>query len=138
MCAIDPVGDDFVLWKHVEKQFVNAGDIAFLARYSHPAKGPDGACKERAQVSLGKDRSDFLFATMRDLISRSSLITAIYRNTDRFNCGPDEHAEIVKAISAKAVEKAVHLMAHHLEHVESELDLSEIRELSYDLRTALT
>ncbi|GAA5623401.1 hypothetical protein Brsp04_03296 [Brucella sp. NBRC 12952] len=81
--------------------------------------------------------SDFLFATMRDLISRSSLITAIYRNTDRFNCGPDEHAEIVKAISAKAVDKAVHLMAHHLEHVESELDLSEIRELSYDLRTAL-
>jgi DNA-binding GntR family transcriptional regulator len=74
---------------------------------------------------------------MRDLISRSSLITAIYRNTDRFNCGPDEHAEIVKAISAKAVDKAVHLMAHHLEHVESELDLSEIRELSYDLRTAL-
>ncbi|MFI3905571.1 GntR family transcriptional regulator [Ochrobactrum sp. S1502_03] len=81
--------------------------------------------------------SDFLFTTMRDLISRSSLITAIYRKTDHFNCGPDEHAEIVKAISAKEAEKAIHLMAHHLEHVESELDLSEIRELSYDLRSAL-
>ncbi|MEJ5083278.1 MULTISPECIES: GntR family transcriptional regulator [unclassified Ochrobactrum] len=82
--------------------------------------------------------SDFLFTTMRDLISRSSLITAIYRKTDHFNCGPDEHAEIVKAISAKEAEKAIELMAHHLEHVESELDLSEIRELSYDLRAALT
>ncbi|ERM03533.1 transcriptional regulator [Brucella intermedia 229E] len=81
--------------------------------------------------------SDFLFTTMRDLIARSSLITAVYRNTARFNCGPDEHAEIVEAISAKEAQKAVHLMAHHLEHVESELDLSEIRDLSHDLRAAL-
>lgn len=81
--------------------------------------------------------SDFLFTTMRDLISRSSLITAVYRNTNRFNCGPDEHAEIVEAISANDADKATHLMAHHLEHVESELDLSEIRDLSHDLRAAL-
>ena len=81
--------------------------------------------------------SDFLFTTMRDLISRSSLITAVYRNTNRFNCGPDEHAEIVDAIAANDAEKAVHLMAHHLDHVESELDLSEIRDLSRDLRAAL-
>ncbi len=81
--------------------------------------------------------SDFLFTTMRDLISRSSLITAVYRNTNRFNCGPDEHAEIVEAIAVNDADKATHLMAHHLEHVESELDLSEIRDLSHDLRAAL-
>ncbi len=82
-------------------------------------------------------RSDFLFTTMRDLIARSSLITAIYRNTNRFNCGPDEHAEIVEAIATNNPDKAVDLMKHHLEHVESELDLSEIRDLSHDLRAAL-
>lgn len=81
--------------------------------------------------------SDFLFTTMRDLISRSSLITAVYRNTARFNCGPDEHAEIVEAIAAKDNVKVAHLMSHHLEHVESELDLSDIRDLSHDLRAAL-
>lgn len=81
--------------------------------------------------------SDFLFTTMRDLISRSSLITAVYRNTNRFNCGPDEHAEIVDAIAANNAEKATHLMAHHLDHVEAELDLTEIRDLSHDLRAAL-
>jgi DNA-binding GntR family transcriptional regulator len=81
--------------------------------------------------------SDFLFGTMRDLIARSSLITAVYRNTNRFNCGPDEHAEIVEAISRGDAEKAVRLMSHHLEHVESELDLSEIRQASHDLRAAL-
>ena len=82
--------------------------------------------------------SDFLFTTMRDLISRSSLITAVYRNTNRFNCGPDEHAEIVEAIANNEAVKATHLMAHHLDHVESELDLSEIRDLSHDLRAALS
>jgi DNA-binding GntR family transcriptional regulator len=81
--------------------------------------------------------SDFLFTTMRDLISRSSLITAVYRNNNRFNCGPDEHAEIVEAINNSEAEKATRLMAHHLEHVESELDLSEIRDFSHDLRAAL-
>ena len=82
--------------------------------------------------------SDFLFTTMRDLISRSSLITAVYRNTNRFNCGPDEHAEIVEAIATNDAGKATHLMAHHLDHVEAELDLSEIRDLSHDLRAALS
>ncbi|MHC1550607.1 GntR family transcriptional regulator [Phyllobacterium sp. K27] len=81
--------------------------------------------------------SDFLFATMRDLISRSSLITAVYRNTNRFNCGPDEHAEIVEAIAKGDPATATRLMEHHLEHVETELDLSEIRDQPHDLRSAL-
>lgn len=81
--------------------------------------------------------SDFLFGMMRDLISRTSLITAVYRNTARFNCGPDEHAEIVEAISIGDVGKASRLMEHHLEHVESELDLREVRDLSHDLKAAL-
>jgi DNA-binding GntR family transcriptional regulator len=81
--------------------------------------------------------SDFLFTTMRDLIARSSLITAVYRNTNSFNCGPDEHAEIVEAIAKNNPDRATDLMTHHLEHVESELDLSEVRDLSHDLRAAL-
>lgn len=81
--------------------------------------------------------SDFLFGMMRDLISRTSLITAVYRNTARFNCGPDEHDEIVEAISAGDVGKALRLMQHHLDHVESELDLREVRDMSHDLKAAL-
>lgn len=81
--------------------------------------------------------SDFLHGMMRDLISRTSLITAVYRNTARFNCGPDEHAEIVEAIAKGDVDTASRLMEHHLEHVESELDLREVRDMSHDLRAAL-
>ncbi len=81
--------------------------------------------------------SDFLFGMMRDLISRTSLITAVYRQTARFNCGPDEHDEIVEHIASGNIAKAAALMDHHLEHVESELDLREVRDISHDLRAAL-
>lgn len=81
--------------------------------------------------------SDFLFGMMRDLISRTSLITAVYRNTARFNCGPDEHAEIVEEITKGNLKRAGALMEHHLEHVESELDLREARDISHDLKAAL-
>lgn len=81
--------------------------------------------------------SDFLFGMMRDLISRTSLITAVYRQTARFNCGPDEHDEIVEHIASGDFRKAAGLMDHHLEHVESELDLREVREVSHDLKAAL-
>jgi DNA-binding GntR family transcriptional regulator len=74
---------------------------------------------------------------MRDLIARSSLITAVYRNTARFNCGPDEHAEIVEAIADGDATTASRLMEHHLKHVEAELDLTEMPDLSHDLRAAL-
>lgn len=81
--------------------------------------------------------SDFLFGMMRDLISRTSLITAVYRNTARFNCGPDEHDEIVEEIAKGNFKNAAALMEHHLEHVETELDLREVRDISHDLRAAL-
>ncbi|WP_285539865.1 GntR family transcriptional regulator [Brucella sp. NBRC 12950] len=81
--------------------------------------------------------SDFLFTMMRDLVSRTSLITAVYRNEDYFNCGPDEHALIVDAIVNKDLANAVDLMAHHLDHVESQLDLRELNRHSYDLSAAL-
>lgn len=81
--------------------------------------------------------SDFLFGMMRDLISRTSLITAVYRNTARFNCGPDEHDEIVEEIAKGNFKRAAALMEHHLEHVETELDLREVRDISHDLRAAL-
>lgn len=77
--------------------------------------------------------SDFLFTMMRDLVSRTSLITAVYRKADYFNCGPDEHAEIVDAILQKNVARAVRLMAHHLDHVERQLDLREVNDYSDDL-----
>lgn len=79
----------------------------------------------------------FLTGMMRDLISRSSLITAAFRDSDKFNCGPDEHEEILAHLRSGDLQKAKLAMAHHLEHVEKELRLSGERDTAKSLKAAL-
>lgn len=79
----------------------------------------------------------FLTGMMRDLISRSSLITAAFRDSDKFNCGPDEHEEILVHLRSGDLQKAKLAMAHHLEHVEKELRLSGERDTAKSLKAAL-
>lgn len=81
--------------------------------------------------------ADFLAGLMRDLVSRSSLITAAFRDSDRLNCGPDEHEDIVDLLERGDLEAARRAMAHHLDHVESELDLVDGRQSIRNLRDAL-
>lgn len=151
--SVDEARDVFAVRRSVERcvverigPVVSKADVARLR--SHVAReraaNTDDVTTDIIKLSGGFhlllaeiSGSDFLFVLMRDLISRSSLITAVYRNTARFNCGPDEHAEIVDAIVAGDFAKALTLMEHHLDHVESELDLREVRDMSHDLRAAL-
>jgi DNA-binding GntR family transcriptional regulator len=56
-----------------------------------------------------------------ELISRCALITLMYQTTSAAEHSNDEHADIVKALAAKDEERAVRLMAEHLEHVEAQL-----------------
>ena len=81
--------------------------------------------------------ADFLAGLMRDLVSRSSLITAAFRDSDRLNCGPDEHEQILDLLEKRDLEAARRAMAHHLDHVESELDLTEGRNAIRNLRDML-
>lgn len=82
--------------------------------------------------------SDFLATILRDLVARSSLITAIYRDTAHFNCGPDEHEAIVGYLAQGDGDGAVAAMGKHLDHLESELHLSADRVATSDLRSALS
>lgn len=79
----------------------------------------------------------FLTGLMRDLISRSSLITAAFRNSDKYNCGPDEHEEIIELLRKGDLKAAKKAMAHHLDHVERELRLSGDKDTIKSLRDAL-
>lgn len=81
--------------------------------------------------------SSFLFGILRDLISRSSLITAIYRSQHLHNCGPDEHAALIERIRSRDKPGATRIMLEHLQHVEDELDLTEEIPTTRDLRQAL-
>jgi DNA-binding GntR family transcriptional regulator len=65
--------------------------------------------------------NEVLVQLLRDLISRSSLITLMYQRAGAARHSQREHVEIVKALAARDAEKAVQLMDEHLDHVEASL-----------------
>ncbi|OCW59602.1 GntR family transcriptional regulator [Hoeflea olei] len=81
--------------------------------------------------------SPYLWDVLRDLVSRTSLIIAMYQTRKQAECGPDEHAEMVEAIKAGDSERAQLLMDHHLDHLEGQLDLDEDADSSADLKDLL-
>jgi DNA-binding GntR family transcriptional regulator len=81
--------------------------------------------------------SPILAGLLRDLISRTSLITAVYQAREVISCGPDEHGEIAAAIAAKQAEKALAVMRHHLAHIEDQLELEDRAAPSRGLRNIL-
>lgn len=81
--------------------------------------------------------SEYLHGVLRDLVSRTSLISTMYQPRQVHDCGPDEHEQIVGHIARGEVAAALAVMVHHLEHVEAQLDLNEAPELPRDLREAL-
>jgi DNA-binding GntR family transcriptional regulator len=65
--------------------------------------------------------NEVLAQILRDLVSRSSLISLMYQRAGAARHSQEEHVEIVKAIAAKDEERAVRLMTDHLLHVEESL-----------------
>ena len=65
--------------------------------------------------------NEVLAQILRDLVSRSSLISLMYQRAGAARHSQEEHVEIVKAIAAKDEERAVQLMTEHLDHVEESL-----------------
>jgi DNA-binding GntR family transcriptional regulator len=75
---------------------------------------------------------------LRELVSRSSLITLLYQTASASVCSADEHLEILKRFERRDAKGAVALMLEHLEHVEQGLNLREAEAEAIDLRSALT
>src|SRR5688500_12609288 len=65
--------------------------------------------------------NEVLAQILRDLISRSSLVTLMYQRAGAALHSQQEHVEIVRALAARDAEKAVQLMEDHLLHVEASL-----------------
>jgi DNA-binding GntR family transcriptional regulator len=65
--------------------------------------------------------NEVLAQMLRDLVSRSSLITLMYQRDGAARHSQEEHVELVKAIAAKDEARAVRLMHEHLVHVEESL-----------------
>ncbi|WP_293856390.1 GntR family transcriptional regulator [uncultured Alsobacter sp.] len=82
-------------------------------------------------------RQDVLTGFLRELISRSALVIALYGTTRASSCGTQEHEALLEAIARHDADTAVALMTAHLEHVEHDLDLARGKGTSLDLATAL-
>lgn len=65
--------------------------------------------------------NEVLAQILRDLVSRSSLISLVYQREGAALHSQEEHVEIVKALAARDEKKAVRLMQEHLLHVEQSL-----------------
>ena len=66
-----------------------------------------------------------LVSFQRSLVSQTSLIIAQYESSGRSHCSYDEHNQLIDAIEARDAERAVHLMMHHMDHIDSKLNLDE-------------
>lgn len=65
--------------------------------------------------------NEVLAQILRDLVSRSSLISLMYQRDGAARHSQEEHVELVRAMAAKDEERAVRLMTQHLLHVEQSL-----------------
>jgi DNA-binding GntR family transcriptional regulator len=65
--------------------------------------------------------NEVLAQILRDLVSRSSLITLMYQRAGAARHSQQEHVELVRAFAAHDEERAARLMDEHLLHVEASL-----------------
>jgi DNA-binding GntR family transcriptional regulator len=83
-----------------------------------------------AEVAGNQILSDML----RDLVSRSSLIIAVYQTPGATCCPPDEHRELAAALERREP-RAAELMSRHLDRVLADLRLEEPAAKGVDLRS---
>lgn len=84
-----------------------------------------------AEVSGNK----FIEKLMAELCPLTCLIIALYDSPQTPACPDDEHNQIVEAIARQDQETAIHLMLHHLAHIESALELDVVPELDIQWET---
>ena len=74
---------------------------------------------------------------LRSLISRSSLVIALYGRSHASACGHDEHVVFMGALETRDGERAAQLMSEHLDHILGDLDLSPRDDAPVDVAAVL-
>jgi DNA-binding GntR family transcriptional regulator len=78
--------------------------------------------------------NEILLELLRDLVSRSSLIIAVYQSPGASPCPPDAHRELTATLERRE-RAAIKLMVQHLDHVFADLMLEERNGSGIDLKT---
>lgn len=90
----------------------------------------DGKNRRRVKLSGNFHRelaalvgNDVLRNFVNELVSRTSLIIALYESPGAVPCSYNEHVEIMDALKRRDGKKAAQYMEHHLRHVEAQIEL---------------
>lgn len=75
-----------------------------------------------------------LYAMVKQLVARTSLVVALYENQNTMMCWHDDHSVFLKLLEGHRVNQAVAMMRRHLSHVEQSLDLDQRPGKRFDLR----
>ncbi len=79
----------------------------------------------------------FLTRTLRELVTRTSLIVAMFGSGKPSCCRDDEHEKILEAIEARDAGRASDLAKEHLEHIRLDLDFTKSHKTEPDLVSLL-
>lgn len=85
----------------------------------------------------GVSGNAFLTRTLRELVTRTSLIVAMFGSGETSCCRIDEHEEILEAIKSRNARQASELTREHLEHIRRSLDFSKTHKAEPDLVSLL-
>lgn len=79
----------------------------------------------------------FLIRTLRELVTRTSLIVAMFGSGKSSCCREDEHEKILEAIQSRDAKLAASLARTHLDHIRMDLDFTQAHKTAPDLVTLL-
>lgn len=79
----------------------------------------------------------FLTRTLRELVTRTSLIVAMFGSGKSFCCRHDEHEKLLEAIEARDADLASDLARMHLKHIQLDLDFTKTHKTEPDLVSLL-
>lgn len=81
--------------------------------------------------------NDFIARSVRELVTRTSLIVGLFSTAENANCPDNEHSQILEAIRNGTPELAEKLLIDHLNHIKCGLDMDVRKEKQDDLAQIL-
>ena len=135
-----------IIESHVAEAFIKSATRKDLKRLQEHVAREEEAWRSndrRAALKLSGEfhlllaeaaDNSILVELLRDLISRSSLIIAVYQAPGSSPCPPDAHRELTAAFERRE-RGAIKLMTQHLDHVFADLTLEERNEGGVDLKS---
>lgn len=117
-------------------------DVAYLeAHLENERKAQDQSDRREAirlsgrfHIKLAEIAVNHVMERMvKELITRTSLIIGMFGAPGTANCHEDEHSLLLNAFRQKNADKAAQLMITHIDHIESQIDLTSARGETVDL-----